>query len=186
MSLNKEKVNEILADMKEEERKKQEAIEAEVDKFLEVRLEYYVAMVINGMVYDEISLLHTLNNDGCNLLFEAKDKINEALEEFNWYLCLKGRHDLDLHYMHISDAKNDIPQPTNVENRQIELGVRPDRIDEIRNMFEGMKDKLENNREFHEKWNQVSNEKQKKTNNRLKILAYFLIVISITLFAFLK
>lgn len=124
--INKQKVDEILADMKEEERKKQEVIKAEVDKFLEVRLEYYVAMVINGMVYDEISLLHTLNNDGCNLLFEAKDKINEALEEFDWYLCLKGRHDLDLHYMHISDAKNDIPQPTNVVKRQIELGLRPD------------------------------------------------------------
>ena len=122
--INKEKVNEILADMKEEERKKQEAIEAEVDKFLENRLEYYVAMVMNGMIYYEISLLHILNNDGCNLPFEAKDKINEALEEFGWYLFLKSRYDFDLYYMHISDAKNDIPQPTNVGERQIELGLR--------------------------------------------------------------
>ena len=45
MSINKQKVNEILADMKEEERKKQEAIQKEVDDFLEGRLEYYVAKI---------------------------------------------------------------------------------------------------------------------------------------------
>lgn len=182
MSLNKQKVDEILADMKEEERKKQEDIEAEVAKFLEGRLEYYVAMVINGMMYDEISLLHTLNNDGCNLLFEAKDKINEALEEFDWYLCLKGRHDLDLHYMHISDAKNDIPQPTIVEERQIELGLRLDMKKQM-NIFEKW---IEDGTYKQSVSTEEINEKQKTTSTSPKIILVVIIISLILLFAFLK
>lgn len=126
--INKDKVNEILADMKEEERKKQEAIEAEVDKFLADRIEYYVAMVLNGRIHSEQCLMSVLCGDRCADYNVAKDRINKALEEYDWYLCLKGRYDWYLHYMNIRNIPINIPQPKNVENRQIELGLRKEDI----------------------------------------------------------
>lgn len=126
--INKDKVNEILADMKEEERKKQEAIEAEVAKFLEGRLEYYVAMVLNGRIHSEQCLMSVLCGERCADYNVAKDIINKALEEYDWYLCLKGRYDWYLHYMNIRNIPINIPQPKNVENRQIELGLRKEDI----------------------------------------------------------
>ena len=185
--INKDKVNEILADMKEEERKKQEAIEAEVAKFLEGRLEYYVAMVLNGRIHSEQCLMSVLCGERCADYNVAKDRINKALEEYDWYLCLKGRYDWYLHYMNIRNIPINIPQPKNVENRQIELGVRTDPIKAMEREHQRVRDEIEWNRKYHENYRKLfSREKQKTTNNRLKILAYFLIVVSITLFAFLK
>lgn len=123
--INKEKVSEILSDMKEEERKKQEAIQKEVNDFLENRLEYYVAMVMNGNIYNESWLIGMLNRDGCKFAFRAKERINKALEEFDWYLCSRWEYVFDTCcYMNVLDAPIDICQPENVIKRQIELGLR--------------------------------------------------------------
>ena len=86
--INKDKVNEILADMKEEERKKQEAIEAEVAKFLEGRLEYYVAMVLNRKCMPYSELVSCVTSD-CPSNYEIViDKIESALAEYDYYDCI--------------------------------------------------------------------------------------------------
>lgn len=125
--INKQKVDEILADMKEEERKKQEAVEAEVDKFLADRIEYYVAMVINGDIKYKYELMENLFKDGCKYKFTACKRIEKSLKEYDIYMCYHGTLEtIDLSYIDIKKANPEWSQGDEVEKRQIELGLRPD------------------------------------------------------------
>lgn len=127
--INKDKVNEILADMKEEERKKQEAIEAEVAKFLEGRLEYYVAMVINGDIKYKYELMENLFKDGCKYEFNTCKRIEKALKEYDIYMCYHGSSEcIERLYMDIKKVNPTLFQDNEVENRQIELGLRKEDI----------------------------------------------------------
>ena len=127
--INKDKVNEILADMKEEERKKQEAIEAEVAKFLEGRLEYYVAMVLDGKSKTPGCLKKVLISDGCKNYEVAMETIDSALSEYDWYRCLVyGMLEYHIFYMSIYNSSTDGEQFDHVKKRQIELGLRKEDI----------------------------------------------------------
>lgn len=188
--INKDKVNEILADMKEAERLKQEAIEAEVDKFLENRLEYYVAMVMNGDINNELALIRAIQKDGCKYSFIAVPQISKALEEFDWYQCLiySGVLGLDYRYqyMHISNAPTDTHQSEKVKQRQIELGFLPspvvETMEEIKDTIGDMRDNTINshNRSLEEQ------EKKEKFSPIPIIALYLIFIIAVILFFVFK
>lgn len=183
MSLNKEKVDEILADMKEEERKKQEAIEAEVDKFLENRLEYYVAMILNGEVKTPEHMLGKLIDDGCKNYEFAMEVIDKGLAECDWYRCLVlGAYEYHTIYMSIYDSSTDDEQFDHFKERQIELGLRIDMKKQM-DIFEKW---IKNGTYKQSVSTEERNEKQKTTNNSPKIILVVIIISLILLFAFLK
>ena len=123
--INKEKVSKILADMQEAERKKQEAIQKEVDDFLEGRLEYYVAMVMNGDIFGQEELINNLFNDGCQHCRIVAIEIEKSLEDYDyytWHLC--GFNSMYAHIEKIGIYSEWLSEK--VIKRQIELGLRQD------------------------------------------------------------
>ncbi len=168
--INKDKVNEILADMKEEERKKQEAIEAEVDKFLEGRLEYYVAMVLNGKVGEPEDLLEILINDGCENYNIAMVSIDSALAEYDWYICfIFGDFECHIVYMSIHESSTDIEQPRHVKKRQIELGLRPDTKKAM---------------DLHRKWSEDEINEDKNSSSPIPIVFIYLVIVILLILFF--
>lgn len=185
--INKGKVNEILADMKEEERKKQEAIEAEVDKFLVDRIEYYVAMVINGDIKYKYELMENLFKDGCKYKFTACKRIEKSLKEYDVYMCyheLQGK--IDRSYINIKKVDPAFYQDNEVVKRQIELGLRPDMKKAVNIHRQWIEDEIKE----QEKWDTEINDARKqiyKDKSPIPIIfLYLVIVISAILFFVFK
>lgn len=97
--LNKDKVNEIVADMQEEERKEKIRQDGIADKFLENRLEYYVAMGIKEPSFKGFdNLIECIHSDirdlvinesieaQDNILNLAKNKVFDGLSKYNLYV----------------------------------------------------------------------------------------------------
>lgn len=197
--INKGKVNEILADMKEEERKKQEAIEAEVDKFLEGRLEYYVAMVLNRKCMPYSELVSCVSSD-CPSNYEIViKKIEDALAEYDYYDCIvstpiqgilgyDGKVSYGLtfrrNYTTIYNADSERDQSEIVEKRQIELGLRIDMKKQMAIFEKWIEDGTYKQSVSTEEMNQVSNEKEKNNPSPIPIVFMYLVIVILLILFF--
>jgi hypothetical protein len=122
--LNKDKVNEIVADMQKEERLRKEELERQADEFLKDRLEYYVAMVVNDKIIYAEKLIDTIENDKVSYSIKeiVLNKIESSLEELDIFRAKYC-------YAHISDIKsikNDWFSNEKIDRiraRQKELGI---------------------------------------------------------------